>query len=259
MTVSSSTNSASYSGNGSTTVFAYGFKIFDDSDLTVTLVNDTTGVETLQTLTTNYTVSGAGTNSGGNVTFVSAPASGVTVKIERVMPYTQTTAYTENDPFPAQAHEDALDKLTMLTQQAPTYDTGTFVPVVADAATSGNTATVATTSGRYTKIGNMVHLNVQLSGITTTGMTGSNQVFIRNLPYTAYDSGSPNAYWIGSMISTNVTNSSDGTWVAIVEDNTGYIKLVASVSDSAAIDTMTVSEINSGTGDIWISITYEAA
>jgi len=258
MTVSSSTNSASYSGNGSTTVFAYGFKIFNDSDLTVTLVNDTTGVETLQVLTTNYTVSGAGTNSGGNVTFVSAPASGVTVKIERVMPYTQTTAYTENDPFPAQAHEDALDKLTMLTQQAPTYDTGTFVPVVADETTGGNTATVATASGRYTKIGNIVHLNVQLFNITTTGMTGGNQLIIRNMPYTALDVGDPNGYWIGSIITSNVTNSSSGTWVAIIKDDTDYLKLFASASNTTA-DIMTVSEVNSGSGDIWISLTYETA
>jgi hypothetical protein len=118
MTVSSSTNSASYSGNGSTTVFAYAFKIFEDSDLTVTLVNDTTGVETAQTLTTHYTVSGAGTNSGGNVTFVAAPASGNTVKIKRSLAFTQTTTYTENDAFPAKAHEDGLDRLTMLTQQS---------------------------------------------------------------------------------------------------------------------------------------------
>ena len=117
MTVSSSTNSASYSGNGSTTVFAYAFKIFEDSDLTVTLVNDSTGVETVQTLTTHYTVSGAGTNSGGNVTFVTAPASGNTVKIKRSLAFTQTTTYTENDAFPAKAHEDGLDRLTMLTQQ----------------------------------------------------------------------------------------------------------------------------------------------
>ena len=117
MTVSSDTNSVTYSGNGSTTVFAYTFKIFANSDLVVSLRNDTTGVSTTQTLTTDYTVSGAGTDSGGNVTFVTAPASGNTVKIERNLAFTQTTVYTENDAFPAKSHEDALDRLTMLTQQ----------------------------------------------------------------------------------------------------------------------------------------------
>ena len=37
MTVSSSTNRVSYSGNGTLTVFAYTFKVFDESDLTVIL------------------------------------------------------------------------------------------------------------------------------------------------------------------------------------------------------------------------------
>ena len=117
MTVSTATSFNSYAGNGSTTSFAYAFKIFQDSNLVVTLVNDTTGVETTQTLTTDYTVTGAGSDSGGSVVFVTAPASGNTVVIRRVLPVTQETNYVPNDPFPAEAHEDALDKLTMLVQQ----------------------------------------------------------------------------------------------------------------------------------------------
>tara|TARA_R110000824_G_scaffold112138_3_gene261167 strand:- start:16086 stop:17612 length:1527 start_codon:yes stop_codon:yes gene_type:complete len=117
MTVSTSTSFNSYAGNGSTTSFAYAFKIFQDSNLVVTLVNDTTGVETTQTLTTDYTVTGAGSDSGGSVVFVTAPALGNTVVIRRVLPVTQETNYVPNDPFPAEAHEDALDKLTMLVQQ----------------------------------------------------------------------------------------------------------------------------------------------
>ena len=117
MTVSSGTSRVSYSGNGATTGFSYTFKIFADSDLVVSLKDNATGVSTTQTLTTDYTVSGAGNSSGGTVTFVTAPASGKTVIIRRELPFTQETDYVENDPFPAQAHEDALDKLTMLTQQ----------------------------------------------------------------------------------------------------------------------------------------------
>ena len=47
MTVSSTTTKNSYSGNGSTTTFAYGFKIFADADLTV-ILRSSTGVETVQ-------------------------------------------------------------------------------------------------------------------------------------------------------------------------------------------------------------------
>ena len=118
MTVSTTTNRASYSGNGSTAAFAYGFKIFADADLTV-IIRSSAGVETTKTLTTHYTVSGAGTDSGGNVTFTSGniPASGETVVILRKLTLTQGTDYVANDPFPAESHEDALDRLTMITQQ----------------------------------------------------------------------------------------------------------------------------------------------
>ena len=117
MTVSSTTTKVSYSGNGSTTVFAYTFKIFADADLTVIVRTDSTGAEVTKTLTTHYTVSGAGNVSGGNVTFGTAPASGETVVIKRNLALTQSTDYTPNDPFPAASHEDALDRQMFIAQQ----------------------------------------------------------------------------------------------------------------------------------------------
>lgn len=116
MTVSTTTNKVSYSGTGSQTVFAYTFKIFADADLDV-YIRSSTGTETLQTLTTQYTVSGAGNDGGGNVTFVTAPGSTDTVVIQRKVALTQSTDYVANDPFPAESHEDALDRLTFITQQ----------------------------------------------------------------------------------------------------------------------------------------------
>ncbi|NCW69234.1 MAG: hypothetical protein EBV86_11820, partial [Marivivens sp.] len=116
MTVSSSTNRVSYSGNGSLTVFAYTFKVFDESDLTV-ILRASDGTETVQTITTNYTVSGVGDAGGGNVTFVTAPASGVTVVILRELSLNQGLDLVPNDPFPAQSLEDSLDKLTFMVQQ----------------------------------------------------------------------------------------------------------------------------------------------
>ena len=118
MTVSTTSNKVSFSANGSTTVFAYNFKIFADADLTV-IIRAADGTETTKTLTTHYTVSGAGSASGGNVTFTSAntPANGETVVIARQLTLTQGTDYVANDPFPAESHEDALDRLTFITQQ----------------------------------------------------------------------------------------------------------------------------------------------
>jgi|TARA_R100000149_G_scaffold47585_1_gene19265 cytoskeletal protein CcmA (bactofilin family) len=118
MTVSSLTTKNSYSGNASTSAFSYTFKIFDDDDVTVIIRTDSTGTETVKTKTTHYTVSGVGSASGGTITFTSGniPASGETVLLLRNTPLTQATDYTPNDPFPAATHEDALDKLTLISQ-----------------------------------------------------------------------------------------------------------------------------------------------
>ena len=118
MTISSTTVKNSYSGNGSTTAFAYTFKIFANTDLQV-IIRSSTGTETVKTLTTHYTVSGVGDASGGNVTFKSGntPASGETVVIRRAVPQTQAIDYIANDPFPAESHEEGLDRATMTTQQ----------------------------------------------------------------------------------------------------------------------------------------------
>jgi len=118
MTVSSTTVKNSYSGNGSTTQFAYTFKIFADTDLQV-IIRSAAGTETIKTLTTHYTVAGAGDASGGSITFTSGntPASGETVVIIREVPQTQAIDYIANDPFPAESHEEGLDRATMTTQQ----------------------------------------------------------------------------------------------------------------------------------------------
>ena len=118
MTISSTTVKNSYSGDGSTSAFSYTFKIFANSDLQV-IIRSSTGAETVKTITTHYNVSGAGDANGGSVTFTSGniPASGETVVIRRAVPQTQSIDYIANDPFPAESHEEGLDRSMMTIQQ----------------------------------------------------------------------------------------------------------------------------------------------
>jgi len=118
MTVSSTTVKNSYSGNGSNDTFVYGFKIFADTDLEV-IIRSATGTETIKTLTTHYTVTGAGSASGGNVVFTAGniPTGTETVVVRREVPQTQAIDYIANDPFPAESHEEGLDRATMTIQQ----------------------------------------------------------------------------------------------------------------------------------------------
>jgi hypothetical protein len=131
-TVPSTVSRAAYSGNGVTVNFSVPFNFFDDSDLYVVLVNNTTAAETVQALTTNYTVTG-GEGETGTLTMIVAPIAGVTLVIERNMPYTQEIDLEPNDPFPAEVTEEGFDRGVMLAQQnllkinkspklPPTYD-----------------------------------------------------------------------------------------------------------------------------------------
>ncbi len=113
MTLTSTTNRSTHTGNNSTTAFSYSFKIFDQSEIDVYL----DGVE--KTITTHYTVSGVGSDSGGNVTFTSGntPGTGVAIVFVRNIAKTQTTDYTVTGQINPQTIEDALDKLTMQSQK----------------------------------------------------------------------------------------------------------------------------------------------
>ncbi|MEK9694777.1 MAG: hypothetical protein VW270_03375, partial [Candidatus Poseidoniales archaeon] len=117
MTVSSTNVDDLYSGNGSTTVFSYTFKILSASDILVKLRNDFFETEYTKTLNSDYTVTGVGETSGGTVVFTTPPANGETVVITRVTPITQSTDYVENDAFLAESHEAALDRLTFIAQE----------------------------------------------------------------------------------------------------------------------------------------------
>ena len=118
MTVSTTIIKSSHNGNGSTTTFAYNFKIFADTDLVV-IIRSAAGTETTKTLTTHYTVAGAGDASGGSITFTAGniPVTGETVVIRRNVPQTQAIDYIANDPFPAETNEEGLDRATMIAQQ----------------------------------------------------------------------------------------------------------------------------------------------
>ena len=116
MTVSSTVSKVSYAGTGSTTLFSVPFYFLDNTHVKV-ILRRSSGVEVVKSITTDYTVSGAGVISGGTITMIVAPASGQTLVIARNVPLTQETDYITNDPFPAETHEKALDKLTMEMQQ----------------------------------------------------------------------------------------------------------------------------------------------
>ena len=118
MTVSTEVARKDYAGNGVLTTFPTTFRFLDNSHLKVILVVDSTGVETTQTITTDYTVTGADAAAGGDVEMITPPASGETLIIKRSIPNTQLTDLQTNGPLPADAIEDMVDQLTMRVQES---------------------------------------------------------------------------------------------------------------------------------------------
>lgn len=115
MTISTQTRLVNHSGNGVAVNFTYPFKVTEEADLKVYKLVD--GAWTLQTVTTDYTVTGIGNPGGGTVTFATPPESGSgNVRLLRRVQLTQLVDYILNDDFPAEVHEGALDKLTMAIQ-----------------------------------------------------------------------------------------------------------------------------------------------
>jgi hypothetical protein len=63
------------------------------------------------------------------------------------------------------------------------YEEGTWTPIFADASTGGNVAAVGASLGSYTKVGNLVTVGCNLSDINISGLTSSNAIYIRGLPF----------------------------------------------------------------------------
>lgn len=105
-------------GNGVTVAFTVSFKIDDETDLDVYLID--TGANTnkaLQTLTTDYTVTINTTSEGGTITFLTAPPSTKDVIIERTEDYKQPTDIPDVATIQESVIEGSLDKNTRLIQQ----------------------------------------------------------------------------------------------------------------------------------------------
>jgi hypothetical protein len=118
MTISTTIVKNSYSGDGTTSTFSYTFKVLAESDLTV-IIRSALGTETTKTLTTHYTITGVGSPSGGSITFTAGniPSATETVVLLRDTTQTQAIDYIANDPFPAETHEEGLDRSVILAQE----------------------------------------------------------------------------------------------------------------------------------------------
>ncbi|EIQ9141973.1 hypothetical protein LV647_002685, partial [Escherichia coli] len=113
MSVPNQTPYIIYNANGLTTVFPFEFYIISASDIQVSL-NGTP-------VTTGFTVSGVGNVSGGDLTFLTPPANGTVVMLERVVPTYRLTDYQDNGDLLADTVNKDFDRLWMAIQRSFIY------------------------------------------------------------------------------------------------------------------------------------------
>lgn len=116
MAVTTETSESTYTGNAVTVAFATGFRFLNNSEVTVTKALSGASPVT-QTEGVHYSLTGAGNDAGGTVTFIVAPAAASTITITRDVPFTQTTAFRTQGAFSPATHENAFDEAAFRDQQ----------------------------------------------------------------------------------------------------------------------------------------------
>jgi hypothetical protein len=243
MTISTTIIKVSYSGDGTQTVFPYTFKINAEADIQV-IIRASNGTETVKTLTTDYSVSGVGSASGGNVTMVTAPSATETIVIRRDTTQTQTVDLVENDPFTAETVEGAFDKSVAIVQELQEEvdrsiklsrtNTMTSTEFTVDAATRANkilafdaNGEIAVTQELGTYTGNWA-ASTSYSARDIVKDTTTNNIFIANTAHTSS----------GSLPLT--TNTDSAKWDLLVD-------AASATASASAAATSATNSANSAT------------
>lgn len=172
MSITTTTVEVDYVGNGTTKVFPTTFEFLDAATVKVTVG----GV----LLTSGYSVTGAGEEGGGDVTFDTAPAATSAINIRRVLPFTQEIEPIDNATVFSSVLSRGLDTTTMLVQQLSQELEDALGPVIpsveaAEAAAAAATLAAAEATAAVAGIDAAVAGKLDLGG----GNVGGNAATLR--------------------------------------------------------------------------------
>jgi hypothetical protein len=132
------------------------------------------------------------------------------------------------------------------------YEQGSYTPIYTGATTTG---TSVTGSGRYTKIGNLVHVDFSFTEVTTSGAAGA--LRITGLPFTSSGDSSVRGSFGGNvrLYNHNLNGNAYYQLTLATDENTNYL-IISQTSDDGAWITLEVE--NGSTIYIEGGITYTA-
>ncbi len=129
---------------------------------------------------------------------------------------------------------------------------GSWTPIVSDASSGGNDATADTSNGRYIRQGNLVTVWANLVNIDTTGLTGTNTTFIRNLPFAVpFSAGGPPC--AGTVVTEQVTFAGFVTARAVSGESAVQLKDSRSGLNEVNLN---INALASGSADIVLTMSY---
>jgi hypothetical protein len=206
-----------YTATSGQTVFSVPFEFFANSDLKVYRN------ATLLTLTTNYTVTGAGVTGGGTLTLVTGATAGDIVTIVRDVPVARTSDFPTSGPFNIEALNTDLDRLTAMIQQQETLDSRSLRLDQFDTPNSFNVLPV-----KADRLGRLLQFNAS-TGQPEVGPTSSE---IANAQ--TYATNASNSATAAASSSTSASNSATAaaSSAALVSD---FITDVATGSGSSLV------------------------
>ena len=135
------------------------------------------------------------------------------------------------------------------TNQLQNYATGSWTPAI-DAASSSPSVSYTTQLGKYTRIGNVVHIKCVITVNTISGGTGN--IRITGIPFTA--SNDAMSSYTGSLNTTGVLWDSADNWLFQIVANTTTTQLLENFDNGAGAG-MPIGNIANG-DNISITATY---
>lgn len=129
MTISTTVNFNTYTGNGGTNIYAFTFPVFNASDIVVS-ITDLAGLISTLNITTDYTIQGlivgGGLAATGTITLVNSGqawltganlTTGYILTVSRIVPLKQLTSLRNQGDFFPEVIENTLDNIVMQIQQ----------------------------------------------------------------------------------------------------------------------------------------------
>jgi hypothetical protein len=104
-----------YTATAAQTVFPFDFPMYAQTDLRVRRTR--AGVAVTLTLGSDYTVTGAGNQAGGSITFTTGALAGDQILVESAMPTGRTSAFTDGGDLPAAALNSEFNRIFITLQQ----------------------------------------------------------------------------------------------------------------------------------------------